>query len=196
MRPSRSARTCAAVVGLVCPKRLALGAATGTPAAAIKAMRHGMRGQPQSRPFHARRCTRRESARCAAAAWSAGRARRLRQAVRQPPATPEVSSRARCHVGHVNDHRVPVRTLLGGEDLLHRAGVQGVGSQSVDRLGGKRHQSAAAQNLSRLQQGRVARARAVGAMVQGEGAEFSSPPTAWAARCRSDSGTCRPCPCS
>ena len=44
MRPSRSARTCSAVVGLVCPKRLALGAATGTPAAAIRAMATGCEG--------------------------------------------------------------------------------------------------------------------------------------------------------
>ena len=44
-------------------------------------------------PFRGRQCRHRESLHCAAAAWSAGRARRLRPDVRPPPARP-MSARA------------------------------------------------------------------------------------------------------
>jgi hypothetical protein len=44
IRPSRSSSTCAAVVGLVCPKRFALGAATGTPALRINSSATGCAG--------------------------------------------------------------------------------------------------------------------------------------------------------
>ena len=63
----------------------------------------------------------------------------------------------RGHIGDVHDHRVPVRTLLGGEDLLDRRGVECVGAESVDGFGGKGHQAAGAQDFGGLEQGRVAR---------------------------------------
>ena len=82
MRPSRSAFTCWAVVGLGRPDKLALGAAMGTPAARIRAravLWSGMRTATVGSP---------------AATWSGTRLLRLKIRVRGPGQKASINSRA------------------------------------------------------------------------------------------------------
>ena len=54
--------------------------------------------------------------------------------------------------GHVHDHRIPRRPLFCLENAAHRIGIQGIRAQSINRLGGQRHQSSGAQNPRRTLQ--------------------------------------------
>ena len=50
----------------------------------------------------------------------------------------------------MNDKRICGGPTLGLEDPLHCVRLQGIGSEAVDRLGGKRHQASTAQDSGGL----------------------------------------------
>ena len=117
------------------PKRLALGAAMGTPAASISASATGwagMRMPTLSRP----------------AVQASGTMSRLGSSRVSGPGMKRCASfraeaRPASHqpLGHgdradVHDDRVPGGPLLGGEDAQHRLAVQRVGPQSVNGFRG------------------------------------------------------------
>src|SRR5579872_6351716 len=47
---------------------------------------------------------------------------------------------------HMNDERIPCRSLFGGEDARNRSSVESIGSESIDSFGGNGYQSAALEN--------------------------------------------------
>ena len=55
-------------------------------------------------------------------------------------------------VGHMHNDGVPRRPLLGRKDTLNRRRIQRVRTQSINRLGGQRHEAASAQNTRCLLQ--------------------------------------------
>ena len=146
MRPSRSAKTCAA------RRRAGVHEAVGA------RRRDGHVRRAQQRPRH--RMPRHAHA-------DGGAARRDGRADRRPArqdqrqrSRPEAlgqsqrqrrnrggDGRERGGVGDVDDQRIAVRSLLRGEDALNRGGIRRVGAQAVDRLGGEGDEAARAQQL-------------------------------------------------
>ena len=55
-------------------------------------------------------------------------------------------------IGQMDDQRMVLRPPLGGEDLRHGLRIGGIGTEAVDRLGGKGDQFAGAQQLGRASQ--------------------------------------------
>ena len=145
-RSPRSASTCAAVVGLTWPERLALGAAIGTLGRAQQRLRDRVRRHAHGDGVEPRR--RQLGDRAIRAAWpapaSAAPARTL------PPAAGRAASArpaaaAASTSAHVHDQRIEARPALGREDRRHGAAVGGIRAEAVHGLGRKRDQRAAPQ---------------------------------------------------
>ena len=140
------------MVGLGREKRLALGAATGTPAVSISARATrcaGTRTATLGRPavtmsgtagFFGRISVRGPAQQASASARAAERHARGHQS--QLP-----------DVREVHDEGIGGGPLFRGEDLRHRHRIECVGAQAVHRLGGKRHERTGAQRGSRLLDG-------------------------------------------
>ena len=147
-RSPKPSRTCCAVVGESSVKRLALGAAIGTPASRISACAIGLRGHANAHRIQSRGQPIRNM-------------RLFRQHQRQRPGPkfprqffgslrPLAHQAARHFDGtHVNDQRARRRPALRGIDFFDRRGVERVGSQPVDRLGWKCDQFARSDQLPR-----------------------------------------------
>ena len=148
-----SSLTCAAVVGLTCPKRFALGAARPAMpclrAARKQRARHRMARAAQRQRRQARR-------RRAGAAWRAPHDHRHRPG-------PEGSDQALGGVAelggerqrlvaaeHVHDQRVVGGPALGGEDLRDRGVIVGTRGQAVHGFGRHGDQAALRQQLRGL----------------------------------------------
>ena len=149
IRPAKPAQTCSAVVGDRASERFALGAAIGTPAALNQ--RQGYR-MPRHAHGHGR----------AAGRHDVGDTLMSGQHQCQRPG-PEVGRQGSHHVrkvdgdavqlrnvGDVNDQRVGAGPALGREDARDGVGIEGVGSQAVNGLGGQGHQPSGADQGSRL----------------------------------------------
>ena len=145
-----SARTCAAVVGLMWPKRLADGAAMPLPNARSRASASGWSGTrratvscPPVTALGTRGAARQDQRQ---RAGPEGRGERPRgRPARRPP------SRRAARLGRqVDDQRVLGRPALEGKDARHGGRVQRIGAQAVDGLGGQRHHLPGAQQFDRL----------------------------------------------
>ena len=149
MRPSRSVSTCSAVVGLVCMKRLALGAATGTPAARSRASATGCAGMRSPTVVAACRDDRRDAL-----------GARQDQGERAGPEAPRKFARDRREVGDdtrrvrqigdVDDQRIAEWALLGGENARDGLSVGGVGAEAIDSLRGEGDETPRAQQRRRF----------------------------------------------
>ena len=145
MRPSRSAATCAAVVGETWPERLADGATTAPPKARRSACATGCAGTRSatlSSPAVARSHTVQpaafgstsvsgpgQNASASASAVASNRAMRAR----------------RVEARDMGDQRVERRPALGGVEPRHRRRIGGIGAEPVDGFGRKCDQAAVAQ---------------------------------------------------
>ncbi len=148
MRPSRSSSTCAAVVGLVWPKRLALGAAMGMPAAAMRGQCGWVRWLADA---YERAC-------CGDLVWDSGGAFEQQGERTGPERLDEALGAGRDdgdlfqhrRVGDVDDERVPGGALLGGEDFGYCDGRQSVSAETVDGFGGEGYRAAVAEDFRRF----------------------------------------------
>ena len=137
-------RTCSAVVGESSVKRLALGAAIGTPACADQLQRHGMRGHAQPHGGEAGGDDVRECAGPSAPPGSAGRASsaapvpRPRRATRRPARAPSRWNPRARSAGWCAGRPLASKMRADGRR------VERVGAQAVHRLGGEGHQLARA----------------------------------------------------
>ena len=132
-----SASTCAAVVGLMRPERLALGAAMGSFTASSSALRNRMvRG------------AKRNGVETGADEVGNGAVSLARQHQRQwsrpegahqfPRSVVDGGVALRlCQSEHMHDQRIEARAVLGGKDLGDSGGVERIGAEPVHRLGGK-----------------------------------------------------------
>ena len=156
MRPSRSAATWAARVGLTRPERFAEGATSGTPAAAISARATGWLGARKatlSRPARASRATRH----CGetGATRVSGPGQNACASARRVVVEGRLAHRRRA-VEDMGDQRIEDRPALGGVNRGDRALGSGVPGKPVDRLG--RHGDEAAGAQDRRRRGRSPRA--------------------------------------
>ena len=114
-RSPRSASTCAAVVGLTCPERLALGAAMGGSPPRSRAWATGCAGtrtrdgiEPRGRQLSEMRAGRFASTRVSGPGQNA--------AASCSAIGVSCAIACGCRVGHVHDQRIEARPPLGGED--------------------------------------------------------------------------------
>ncbi len=138
-------------VGLMRPKRLALGAATpATPssrAARSRAWATGCAGQRRpmlSCPPAAAAAT--PGARGTITVSGPGQKASIRRCA--TGGTAAAKARALGSIGHVHDQRVVGRPALGGEDACHRRVVVGARAEAVDGLGREGHELAGGQARS------------------------------------------------
>ena len=137
MRPRKSARTCAAVVGETWPERFADGATTGLPKAArifCATSWFGTRTAMVSRPAVASSATGQPGAfgqnqRQRPRPKRFGKPRRIGIKARQRP--------RRRKIDHMGDERIERRPALGLVEARDGLAVGGVGAEAVNRLGRK-----------------------------------------------------------
>ncbi len=152
MRSSSAPRpwaTWAAVVGLTAPEGLADGAAMGPPNASSRSWATGSAGTRSatvSSPAQARSETGESAARASTSVSGPGQnasAKSFGARVEHGQAL-RAGARANMH-----NQGIEARPLLGGEDARHRMVVCRVRAQSIDCLGGERHESPRAQESPR-----------------------------------------------
>ncbi len=147
LSPSDAA-TCAAVVGLTPPLRLADGAASGRPVSSSSARIAGCAGQRSAmvgKPAVTAGAIRRACSQ-AAAPWSAGRARTPPRAAARARINLGQCSRSR-QVAHMHDQRVEIGPALRAVNCRYGRGAIRAGGEAIDRLG--RHRDRVGPRASR-----------------------------------------------
>ena len=144
-RSPKSASTCAAVVGLTWPERLALGAATGRPAARSSACATGCAGHAQCDGVEPR-----GRQLCHRTTILLGHHERQRARPERGCQLPAGIGEAAepgggIRIRHVHDQRIEVRPSLGGKDRRDRPAIGRVRPEPVHGLGRERDEGAVAQ---------------------------------------------------
>ena len=138
--------TCSARVGLSRPERLAEGAASAPPKAAITSCAgpRGARSAIVASPAVASGWTGASGA--SGTTSDSGPGQNFSRKPLGARIEHAIAPRHR-DVGHMADQRIEARPALGREDARHRLAVGGVGGEAVDRLGRQRDQLAAPQRV-------------------------------------------------